>query len=44
MLGIISFYLLIWINPYPLLKLILVMMVVPTFMNMLLFWVQDNYL
>ena len=44
LLGELSFYMIIWLNPFPLYKLIFVMMIVPTFMNMLLFWIQDNFL
>ena len=43
-LGYLSYIVLYWMNSIPLLKLVFVMMIVPTFMNMLLFWIQDNFL
>ncbi|KRX07383.1 hypothetical protein PPERSA_06998 [Pseudocohnilembus persalinus] len=43
-LGQLSFFLLSFLNDYPLMKLIFVMSIVPTFLNMLLFWTQDNFL
>jgi hypothetical protein len=33
-----------WVQDYPAAELILVMIVIPLFMNALAFWVQDNFL
>jgi len=43
-LGVFSFYILIWLNPFPIAKLIFVMIFVPTIMNGIQFWIQDNVL
>jgi hypothetical protein len=39
-----SFALMGWIERYPVLELVLVIVVVPVVMNGLAFWVQDNFL
>jgi len=33
-----------WIEEYPVLELLLVMVIVPVIMNGLAYWVQDNFL
>ena len=33
-----------WMIDYPMLKLLLIMVIVPTVMNAAVFWVQDNFL
>jgi len=33
-----------WIEDYPVLELVLVIVIVPVIMNGLAFWVQDNFL
>lgn len=43
-LGICSYVLLFWLNPVPIGKLIFVMIFIPTIMNGLQFWIQDNVL
>ena len=40
----ISLFLIGWIQPYKVLELILVIIVVPVIMNGLAFWIQDNFL
>lgn len=37
-------FLLGWLQPYPTFELIVVIIIVPTFMNGLAFWMQDNFL
>lgn len=43
-MKVFSFYALGWIEKYPILELILVIVIVPVIMNALAFWVQDNFL
>ena len=33
-----------WVEAYPILELILVIVIVPVIMNAIAFWVQDNFL
>lgn len=37
-------FLLGWIQPYPTWELIIVIIIIPVFMNALAFWIQDNFL
>ena len=41
-LGYISFFALYFMNPYPSVKLIFVMCIIPTILNMFVFWILDN--
>ena len=43
-LKTLSFFLLGWIEAYPVLELMLVIVIVPVIMNGFAFWVQDNFL
>lgn len=43
-LDIVSKFLLGWIEAYPTLELMVVIVVVPVIMNGFAFWVQDNFL
>jgi hypothetical protein len=43
-LKTVSFELVGWIEAYPVLELVIVIVIVPVIMNGLAFWVQDNFL
>ena len=43
-LNTISEFLLGWVQPYPTLELVVVIIIIPVIMNGLAFWVQDNFL
>ncbi|EAR87294.1 vaculolar membrane protein (macronuclear) [Tetrahymena thermophila SB210] len=43
-LGLASYFLLYWLNSMPVVKLVFVMIIIPTIMNGMQFWIQDNVL
>ncbi len=43
-LNAISEFLLGWVQPYPNVELVLVIIIIPVIMNGLAFWIQDNFL